>query len=375
MREQIDADRKSKRPSRIQYSLVEARERIRQLKNAGRKRKVVDLELPESIWCAETHQSGKATSPESTAAKLLSNSRKKSTSPQKRLEDKQISNFLPSSRKLEAGLPFGWLVAGSMSLVDLWIENQSNSKPKLDESIWMASKAQGPRQKPRIKRFEELRVIEMIRESWLLLPVNSTPKNQTKYQTSPSRWRESGRFPRSHQFLKKNPSWREGYFPLLSDLLTYDEKFGVTIEKLLDEHMESLCWSRPRPQPLQRFQPPSGFPPEQSPIFFVLAHFEKFKSRQSSAFSNGHCRHGKSSNYDVWKVIPDDSIFISWTMVLHTSLAEFSGIFRPGGPNGCDFSHLRKKTEKIYQGAGKKNSPFPRVSVGVLFEGEKGRNR
>jgi len=191
----------------------------------------------------------------------------------------------------------------------------------------MASKAQGPSRKTldQKRSKETKRVIsKWPRGSWLLLPVKT--RLQTTKQTSPSRWLEGiwKVFPESHQIFSENPKLGR-IIPLLSDLLTTDETFRVTIENFLDGYMNHYVVET-EAQAICSDQAPFRIPARGKSQFLCLAHFEEIQISQSQLFPNGHCRHG-IIEYDV-KVFPSWFNFNSGQWSTISSLAELPD-FRP----------------------------------------------
>lgn len=126
------------------------------------------------------------------------------------------------------------------------------------------------------------RVIEMIREEH----TQSSRKLDSKtneYNLTKSLVENLEGFPEAIKFLKKNPSWGKD-IPLLSDLLTTDEKYRVTIENYLEGYMNYYVVENAS-QAVAAIQLLSDSARGKA-NFFVLEHFERFKPSQNKLFAN-----------------------------------------------------------------------------------------
>ena len=86
-----------------------------------------------------------------------------------------------------------------------------------------------------LKIEETARVVELIREE--LTQVSRKLDSKTnEFNLTKSLVENLEGFPEAIKFLKKNPSWGKD-FPLLSDMLTTDEKYRVTIENYLENYL------------------------------------------------------------------------------------------------------------------------------------------
>lgn len=82
---------------------------------------------------------------------------------------------------------------------------------------------------------ETSRIVEMIREE--LTQVSRKLDSKTnEFNLTKSLVENLEGFPEAIKFLKKNSSWGKDV-PLLSDLLTTDEKYRVTIENYLENYL------------------------------------------------------------------------------------------------------------------------------------------
>ncbi|WP_268036425.1 chromosome segregation protein SMC [Algoriphagus sp. PAP.12] len=129
---------------------------------------------------------------------------------------------------------------------------------------------------------ESNRVIEMIREE-LTQSARKLDSKQNEYNLTKSLVENLEGFPEAIKFLKKNNSWGKDT-PLLSDLLTTDEKYRVTIENYLEGYMNYYVVET-EAQAIAAISLLSDASRGKA-NFFVLEHFERFKSSQSKLFAN-----------------------------------------------------------------------------------------
>lgn len=126
------------------------------------------------------------------------------------------------------------------------------------------------------------RVIEMIREE-LTQSSRKLDSKTNEYNLTKSLVENLEGFPEAIKFLKKNTSWGKN-IPLLSDLLTTDEKYRVTIENYLEAYMNYYVVDN-ESQAIAAIQLLSDTARGKA-NFFVLEHFERFKPSQSKLFAN-----------------------------------------------------------------------------------------
>jgi chromosome segregation protein len=90
-------------------------------------------------------------------------------------------------------------------------------------------------------------------------------------------------FPEAIKFLKKNPSWGKDV-PLLSDLLTTDEKYRVTIENYLENYLNYYVVDT-EAEAIAAIQLLSDAARGKA-NFFILEHFEHFSPSKAQLFPN-----------------------------------------------------------------------------------------
>jgi chromosome segregation protein len=167
------------------------------------------------------------------------------------------------------------------SLVD-FEEKLIELKSELDTAI-QAFEAMKAKQEDLDQKIEETnRVIEMIREE-LTTSSRKLDSKQNEYNLTKSLVENLEGFPEAIKFLKKNNSWGKDV-PLLSDLLTTDEKYRVTIENYLEGYMNYYVVET-ESQAITAINLLSDTARGKA-NFFVLEHFERFKPSQTKLFSN-----------------------------------------------------------------------------------------
>lgn len=138
------------------------------------------------------------------------------------------------------------------------------------------------RQEDLDKKIEETnRVIELIREE-LTTTSRKLDSKQNEFNLTKSLVENLEGFPEAIKFLKKNSSWAKNV-PLLSDLLTTDEKYRVTIENYLEGYMNYYVVET-EAQAIAAIQLLSDASRGKA-NFFILEHFERFKSSPTKLFS------------------------------------------------------------------------------------------
>ncbi|MBN3582135.1 chromosome segregation protein SMC [Algoriphagus aestuarii] len=167
------------------------------------------------------------------------------------------------------------------SLVD-FEEKLIELKSELDTAT-QAFEVMKAKQEDLDQKIEETnRVIEMIREE-LTTSSRKLDSKQNEFNLTKSLVENLEGFPEAIKFLKKNNSWGKDV-PLLSDLLTTDEKYRVTIENFLEGYMNYYVVETEL-QAITAINLLSDTARGKA-NFFVLEHFERFKPSQTKLFSN-----------------------------------------------------------------------------------------
>ena len=129
---------------------------------------------------------------------------------------------------------------------------------------------------------ETTNVIDVIREELTQLSRKLDSKTN-EFNLTKSLVENLEGFPEAIKFLKKNQSWGKDV-PLLSDLLTTDEKYRVTIENYLDNYLNYYVVDTAQ-EAISAIQLLSDAARGKA-NFFILEQFEKFSPSKIQAFPN-----------------------------------------------------------------------------------------
>jgi chromosome segregation protein len=224
-------------------------------------------------------------------------------------------------------------------------------KTELDESISVFQKLKAKQEDLDQKIEETNRVVEMIREE-LTTSSRKLDSKTNEFNLTKSLVENLEGFPEAIKFLKKNSSWGKD-IPLLSDLLTTDEKYRVTIENYLEGYMNYYVVDT-ESQAITAIQLLSDSARGKA-NFFVLEHFEKFKSSQSQLFANAIA---------ATEIIEYDVKYSRLINFILDNVYIVSGEYRdfPQGSDGIFITESGKYTKRMFSISG--------GSVG-LFEGKR----
>jgi chromosome segregation protein len=130
------------------------------------------------------------------------------------------------------------------------------------------------------KQEEASRMQELIREE--LTQINrKLDAKSNEYQLTKSLVDNLEGFPEAIKFLRKNSQWGKN-MPLLSDIITTDEKYRVTIENFLENYMNYYVVDNDAEAiAAVKLLSDSG---KGKAHFFVLERFEKFRASQNKLF-------------------------------------------------------------------------------------------
>ncbi|SHN12955.1 condensin subunit Smc [Cyclobacterium lianum] len=133
-----------------------------------------------------------------------------------------------------------------------------------------------------LKLEEATRMQDLIREE--LTQINrKLDARSNEYQLTKSLVDNLEGFPEAIKFLKKHSNWGKNK-PLLSDLLTTDEKYRVTIENFLENYMNYYVVETEK-EAIEAVKLLSDAGKGKA-NFFVLERFEKFRPSQNKLFSD-----------------------------------------------------------------------------------------
>lgn len=161
-------------------------------------------------------------------------------------------------------------------------EKMVELKGQLDEATAEFQQLKSKQEDQDQKIEETNRVIEMIREE-LTTSSRKLDSKTNEFNLTKSLVENLEGFPEAIKFLKKNSTWGKDV-PLLSDLLTTDEKYRVTIENYLENYMNYYVVDT-EAEAIAAIQLLSDAARGKA-NFFVLEHFERFKPSQSKLFTN-----------------------------------------------------------------------------------------
>lgn len=126
------------------------------------------------------------------------------------------------------------------------------------------------------------RIIEMIREE-VTQNSRKLDAKQNEFNLTKSLVENLEGFPEAIKFLKKSPNWAKDT-PLLSDILTTEEKYRVTIENYLENYMNYYVVDT-EAQAIAAVNLLSDAARGKA-NFFVLEHFKSFQPSQTKLFPN-----------------------------------------------------------------------------------------
>ncbi|AFL85426.1 chromosome segregation protein SMC [Belliella baltica DSM 15883] len=155
-------------------------------------------------------------------------------------------------------------------------------KKELDQKTSELSKIKAKEEDQNLKVEEHNKVIEMIREE-VTQTSRKLDAKQNEYNLTKSLVENLEGFPEAIKFLKKNSNWGKDT-PLLSDILTTDERYRVTIENYLEGYMNYYVVDT-QDQAIMAVNLLSDAARGKA-NFFVLEHFDKFQASQNKLFSN-----------------------------------------------------------------------------------------
>lgn len=139
------------------------------------------------------------------------------------------------------------------------------------------------KEEDQLQKIEEVnRIIEMIREE-VTQSSRKLDSKQNEYNLTKSLVENLEGFPEAIKFLKKNSNWAKDT-PLLSDILTTEERFRVTIENYLENYMNYYVVET-EAQAIAAVNLLSDSAKGKA-NFFVLEHFQNFHSSQNKIFEN-----------------------------------------------------------------------------------------
>jgi chromosome segregation protein len=275
LREQIDADRKSNDRAGFSIRSLE-QEKESAAKLLSEKEFIVE-ELRRDYESQKNQQSA-TQEKQKVLSRQFSESKDKVYQLSKDLEIKQIQL---STLKQELEKTASDDNSQEASLADfedklVLLREQLENKTKELSSI----KAKEEDQSQKIE--ETNRIIDMIREE-VTQTSRKLDAKQNEFNLTKSLVENLEGFPEAIKFLKKNSDWGKNT-PLLSDILTTEEKYRVTIENYLETYMNYYVVET-EVQAIAAVNLLSDSAKGKA-NFFVLEHFNSFHPTQTKLFAN-----------------------------------------------------------------------------------------
>jgi len=275
LREQIDQDRKSNERAAFAIRSLEqekeAAEKILAEKEVlvAHLREEYDLQKTATVVKQEQHKE---------LSQQVSQLKDRVYQAGKEVEIKQIQL---STLKQELDRTSSDDSSQEASLID-FEQNLTHVKSELDQAQ-QAYEILKLKQEDQDQKVEETnRIVEMIREELTQISRKLDSKTN-EFNLTKSLVENLEGFPEAIKFLKKNQSWGKDV-PLLSDLLTTDEKYRVTIENYLENYLNYYVVDT-EAEAYAAIQLLTDAAKGKA-NFFILEHFEHFSSSQAQLFSN-----------------------------------------------------------------------------------------
>jgi chromosome segregation protein len=275
LREQIDQDRKSNERAAFAIRSLEqekeAAEKILAEKEVlvAHLREEYDLQKTATVVKQEQHKE---------LSQQVSQIKDRVYQAGKEVEIKQIQLF---TLKQELDRTSSDDSSQEASLID-FEQNLTHVKSELDQAQ-QAYEILKLKQEDQDQKVEETnRIVEMIREELTQISRKLDSKTN-EFNLTKSLVENLEGFPEAIKFLKKNQSWGKDV-PLLSDLLTTDEKYRVTIENYLENYLNYYVVDT-EAEAYAAIQLLTDAAKGKA-NFFILEHFEHFSSSQAQLFSN-----------------------------------------------------------------------------------------
>ncbi|MHA7131391.1 chromosome segregation protein SMC [Algoriphagus namhaensis] len=275
LREQIDADRKSN--DRAGFSVRSLQQEKESAEKLFREKEAIVQEL-KSAYEEQKAIHEEKLKKQKSQAQLHASHKEKVYQLGKELEIKQIQL---STLKQELERTSSDDSSQEASLVD-FEDKLVVLKAELDQSQSEYAKLKA-RQEDQDQKIEDTsKVIDLIKDE-LTQTSRKLDSKQNEYNLTKSLVENLEGFPEAIKFLKKNSSWGKD-IPLLSDLLTTDESYRVTIENYLENFMNYYVVDT-QDQAIRAIQLLADSAKGKA-NFFVLEQFDRFIPSQNKLFPN-----------------------------------------------------------------------------------------
>ncbi|MEX2513741.1 MAG: chromosome segregation protein SMC [Cyclobacteriaceae bacterium] len=158
----------------------------------------------------------------------------------------------------------------NLLMEELEVKNKALSRLKSEEEAHLR------------KQEEAVQTLELIREEMTQISRKLDAKNN-EFQLTKSLVDNLEGFPEAIKFLRKSSNWGKN-IPLLSDILTTEEKYRVTIENFLENYMNYYVVETER-EAINAVKLLSDAGKGKA-HFFILERFENFRTSQNKIFTN-----------------------------------------------------------------------------------------
>lgn len=275
LREQIDQDRKSN--DRAAFAIRSLEQEKEAAEKILAEKEVLVSELREAYDLQKTAASAKQEQ-HKELSQQVSQIKERVYQASKEVEIKQIQW---STLKQELERTSSDDSTQEASLAD-FEQGLTQLKSQLDKAQENFDQLKQKQEEQDQKVEETNRIVEMIREELTQISRKLDSKTN-EFNLTKSLVENLEGFPEAIKFLKKNPSWGKDV-PLLSDLLTTEEKYRVTIENYLENYLNYYVVDT-EAEAISAIQLLSDAARGKA-NFFILEHFEHFTPSQSQIFPN-----------------------------------------------------------------------------------------
>lgn len=275
LREQIDIDRKSN--DRAGFSIRSLEQELESAQKMLSEKEIIIEQLRE----AYDNQKSSQIQIQEKQKEISRNYTVKKDSVYQLSKDQEIKQIQLSTLKQELEKTATDDTSQEANLSDF--EDKLNLiKADLDQKTSQMTEIKAKEEDQNQKIEAHNKVIEMIREEVTQLSRKLDAK-QNEFNLTKSLVENLEGFPEAIKFLKKNSNWGKDT-PLLSDILTTDERYRVTIENYLEGYMNYYVVDT-QDQAIMAVNLLSDSARGKA-NFFVLEDFDKFQASHNKLFSN-----------------------------------------------------------------------------------------
>lgn len=275
LREQLEADKKSN--DRASFSLESLRN---ELEDAGKQLQVVQQEVQslEKIYAEQKQVSQNAQMAYEEHRKTYTSKRERLFNLKKEIEIKEIqfSTLKSEFEKTETDS------TEQSETLDRFDEKLAILEQQREEKGQLLNKRKTEEEKHTKAIQDTTDTIDIIREELTQVGRKLDSRNN-EYNLTKSLVENLEGFPEAIKFLKKKANWNKNA-PLLSDIITCDDKYRVTIENYLESYMNYYIVDTER----QAFEAVNilSDASKGKANFFVLDAFDKYEPQPSKLYDN-----------------------------------------------------------------------------------------